>query len=102
CAAQSETHPGWRGCVTRLSGWRWTQVWPYKTVDSAQQIDPVAYGNNFAEWDINWIAPYPYYSKPAVYGQWKALTSGPSKGGYYSGNIVLANRGDVATNVYYL
>jgi hypothetical protein len=102
-AGQVENQPGWLGVFTRLSGWRWIQVYPYKTVDSAQQIDPVAYGNNFAEWDINWIAPYPHYSKPTVYGQWSALTAGPAgKDGYYSGNIVLANRGDVETHVYYL
>lgn len=102
-AGQIEDQPGWLGVFTRLSGWRWIQVWPYKTVDTAQQIDPVAYGNNFAEWDINWIAPYPLYSKPTVYGQWKAATAGPAgKDGYYSGNIVLANRGDIATNVAYL
>jgi hypothetical protein len=102
-AGQIENQPGWLGVFTRLSGWRWIQVYPYKTVDSAQQIDPVAYGNNFAEWDINWIAPWPLYSKPTVYGQWNALTSGPpASSGYYSGNIVLANRGDVETHVYYL
>lgn len=102
-SGQIENQPGWLGVFTRLSGWRWIQVWPYKTVDSAQQIDPVAYGNNFAEWDINWIAPYPYYSKPSVFGQWSALKSGPKgSDGYYSGNIVLANRGDVETYAYYL
>jgi hypothetical protein len=102
-AGQIENQPGWLGVFTRLSGWRWIQVWPYKTVDSAQQLDPVAFGNNFAEWDINWIAPFPYYSKPTVFGQWKALTSGPQgSDGYYSGNIVLANRGDVETHAYYL
>jgi hypothetical protein len=102
-AGQIENQPGWLGVFTRLSGWRWIQVYPYKTVDTAQQIDPVAYGNNFAEWDINWIAPWPYYSKPTAYGQWNALTAGPpNSAGYYSGNIVLANRADVETYVYYL
>lgn len=102
-AGQIEDQPGWLGVFTRLSGWRWIQVYPYKTVDTAQQIDPVAYGNNFAEWDINWIAPYPLYSKPSVYKQWKASTSGaPNKDGYYTGNLVLANRGDIEANVYYL
>lgn len=102
-AGQIENQPGWLGVFTRLSGWRWIQVWPYTTVDTPQRMDPSAYGNNFAEWDITWIAPYPYYSKPALWNQWKAVTSGPpNKDGFYSGNIVLANRGDVATNIYYL
>lgn len=102
-AGQIESKPGWFGVFTRLSGWRWIQVYPYKTVDTAQKLDPVAYGNNFAEWDITWIAPWPYYAKPTVYGQWSAATSGaPDKNGFYSGNIVLANRADVETYVYYL
>jgi hypothetical protein len=102
-AGQIESQPGWLGVFTRLTGWRWTQVYPYKTIDTAQQQDPVAYGNNWAQWDINWIAPYPYYCKPAVLRQWSAATAGPKNSdGYYSGNLVLANRGDVATYIYYL
>lgn len=102
-AGQIEDRPGWLGVFTRLSGWRWIQVYPYKTIDTAQQQDPVAYGNNWAEWDVNWIAPDPYYAKPAVHRQWKAATAGPKQNdGFYYGNIVLANRGDVASTVYYL
>ena len=102
-AGQIEDQPGWLGVFTRLTGWRWTQVYPYKTVDTAQQQDPVAYGNNFAVWDINWIAPNPYYSKPAVWKQWSAATAGPRQhDGFFYGNIVLANRADVESHVYYL
>lgn len=102
-AGQIENQPGWLGVFTRLSGWRWIQVWPFTTVDTPQRLDPAAYGNNFAEWDITWIAPYPYYSKPTATKQWVAATSGPANSdGYYTGNIVLANRGDVPTNIYYL
>jgi hypothetical protein len=102
-AGQIEDKPGWLGVFTRLSGWRWIQVWPYSTVDTAQKQDPVAYGNNFATWDINWIAPYPHYSKPAVWKQWSANTSGAAHSdGFYYGNLVLANRGDIATSIYYL
>jgi hypothetical protein len=102
-AGQIENQPGWLGVFTRLSGWRWTQVWPYKTVDTAQTMDPVAYGNNFATWDINWIAPNPHYSKPALNATWKASTAGPkNSSGFYSGNIVLANRGDLPAYIYYL
>jgi hypothetical protein len=94
-AGQDINNPGWLGVFTRLSGWRWLQVLPYKTIDTAQKQDPVAYGNNFAEWDINWVAVQPYWSKPAVWGQWFANTAGPAHtDGYYYGNIVLANRGD--------
>lgn len=102
-AGQIEDQPGWLGVFTRLSGWRWIQVYPYKTVDTAIQVDPVAYGNNFAEWDINWIAPYPYYSKPAKWVQWNARTAGPPNDDqFYYGNVVLANAGDVESSIYYL
>jgi hypothetical protein len=101
-AGQIESSPGWLGMFTRLSGWRWTQVWPASTVDTAQTKDPVAYGNNFAVWDINWLAPNPYYYKPARYATWKAATAGPANSdGYYTGNIVLANAADVESYVYY-
>jgi hypothetical protein len=102
-AGQVENKPGWLGVFTRLSGWRWIQVWPYRTVDTAVRQDPVAYGNNYAVWDINWIAPYPFYSKPAVWKQWTASTAGAKHSdGFYYGNLVLANRGDVDTYIYYL
>ena len=94
-AGQDINNPGWLGVFTRLSGWRWIQVLPAKTIDTAQAMDPVAMGNNFATWDINWISVWPYWSKPAVWGSWSAATSGaPHADGYYYGNIVLANRGD--------
>jgi hypothetical protein len=94
-AGQDINNPGWLGCFTRLSGWRWLPVLPYKTIDTSIKQDPVAYGNNFATWDINWLAPWPYWSKPARFGQWKASKAGAAHSdGYYYGNIVLANAGD--------
>jgi hypothetical protein len=102
-AGQVESQPGWLGVFTRFSGWRWIQVWPYKTVDTAQQRDPVAYGNNFAVWDVNWLAPYPLWAKPAVFKQWTANTSGAAHSdGFYYGNLVLANRGDMDVRIQYL
>jgi hypothetical protein len=107
-AGQSVIYPGWFGVFTRFSGWRWIQVWPMKTVDTAQKMDPVAYGNNQAVWDIQWIAPRPYYHKPARYKPWRASASGPPKVDpddgrlYYSGEVPLDNGGDVATSVIYM
>lgn len=104
-AGQDINNPGWLGVFTRLSGWRWLQVLPYKTIDTAQKQDPVAYGNNFAIWDINWVAVQPYWAKPALLRTWHANTAGPKHSdGYYWGNIVLANRGDqnYGTPIQYL
>lgn len=108
--------PGWFGVFTRYSGWRWIQVWPMKTVDTAQKLDPAAYGNNMAQWDLQWIAPRPYYSKPAFYKTWRAIESGPpvtepvldafgipvGEQDWYFGRIPLANQGDMETYVIYL
>lgn len=101
-AGQIEDQPGWLGVFTRLSGWRWTQVWPYKTIDTAIAQDPVAYGNNFATWDINWISENPHYNKPAVYSTWNASRGQTPVNGFYTGHVALANRGDLESHVYYL
>lgn len=102
-AGQDETQDGWLGVFTRFTGWRWIPVRPFKTVDTAQQMDPVAYGNNLAVWDVNWVCERPWYSKPALFQTWSAATSTYSlAAGGYSGNVVLANRGDLPTYVAYL
>lgn len=103
-AGQDEINGGWFGVFTRYSGWRWIQVWPYKTVDTAQKRDPVAYDNNQAIWDVDWIAPVPYYSKPAITSaNWKAANAGPADAnGFYWGTIAIPNRTDMSTPVKYL
>lgn len=102
--SQDEQNGGYFGVFTRFSGWRWIRVWPMKTVDTTQRRDPVAYDNNQAIWDINWIAPVPYYSTPAlVTDPWLANKSGaPDSDGYYHGALAIPNMGDIATYVEYL
>jgi hypothetical protein len=98
--------PGWLGVFTRYSGWRWIQVWPGGTVSTAQRLDPAAYGNNMAKWDLQWIAPRAYYSKPAFQKTWHAKTSGPPTivdgVPWYFGRLPIANQGDMDTYVVYL
>ena len=102
-SGQDETRDGWLGVFTRFTGWRWIPVRPYKTVDTAQTRDPVAFQNNTAIWDINWVCQRPYYTKPANYKTWSAAKSGaPNKAGLYTGAVTLANRGDLTTNVQYI
>lgn len=103
-AGQDEINGGWFGVFTRYSGWRWLQVWPQKTVETQQKRDPVAYDNNQAIWDVDWIAPIPYYSKPAITTvNWRAATAGPADAnGFYHGTIAVPNRADMATPVRYL
>lgn len=103
-AGQDEVNGGWFGVFTRYSGWRWIQVWPEKTVNTTQKRDPVAYDNNCAIWDVNWIAPVPNYSKPSVMSKpWKASEAGaPDSKGFYHGTIAIPNRADMASSVQYL
>lgn len=95
--------PGWFGVFTRFSGWRWIQVWPMKNSDTAQKFDATANGNNAAIWDVKWIAPRPYYSKPARYLAWHAKDSGLPKVDeddgrtYYHGKVAIENDGDMET-----
>lgn len=103
-AGQDEVNGGWFGVFTRVSGWRWVQVFPAKTVETAQKRDPVAFDNNCAVWDVDWIAVIPYYAKPAINtSAWVAANSGaPNSSGYYYGTLAIPNRGDMASYVRYL
>ena len=102
-AGQDELNDGWFGVYSRFSGWRWLPVRPFKTVDTAQKLDPTAYGNNMATWDVDWVAQRPYYTKPALWGTWFAAQSGaPNKAGQYTGSVTLSNRGDLQTWVQYI
>lgn len=106
-SGQSLYEPGWFGVFTRYSGWRWLQVWSMKTVDTAQKYDPKMYGNNAAIWDVQWVAPRPYYSKPGRYKVWRASESNdpkvdPDDGKtYYYGTVAVDNTGDMETYVIY-
>ena len=95
--------PGWWGEFTRYSGWRFTQVWMDRECQTPQKLDPVANNNNMATYDLTFIAPLPYYSKPATYRQWSAGHSiDQDSDGFYTGHVILANRGDMSSHVQYL
>ena len=104
-AGQDENRDGWLGVYTRFSGWRWIRVRPAKTVDTAMRQSPVAYGNNFAQHDVTWVAATPYYAKPALYKTWYAANAlidddrNPNAG---EGIITLANRGDLDSYAKFL
>ena len=120
-AGQDEVNGGWFGVFTRVTGWRWIQVFPAKTVDTTQKRDPVAYDNNQAIWDIDWIAVIPNYAKPSINSApWVAANSGPpitlssgllqtiesavglSTDQFYTGTIAVPNRADMASYAKYL
>jgi hypothetical protein len=99
---QDETQDAWLGIFTRFGGWRWIPVRPFKTVDTGQPMDPVAYGNNAAAWDINWICARPWYSKPSAFDTWTAQGTTKDANGYHWGTLVLANQGDMPSYAQYL
>lgn len=99
---QDETQDGWLGVYSRWNGWRWIPVRPYRTVDTAQQMSPNAFGNNMAIWDVTWICQRPFYTKPTVFDTWSAQGMTKNKAGYYTGTITLANQGDMQAYVAYL
>lgn len=101
---QDEVLGGWFGVFTRFSGWRFIRVFPAKTVDTAQKMDPVAYDNNQAIWDVNWLSPVPYYSLPSIMTDpWLASKSGaPDADGFYHGTLAVPNIGDISSYVEYL
>lgn len=103
-AGQDEVNGGWFGVFTRITGWRWIQVYPESTVSTTQKRDPVAYDNNCAVWDVKWLAVIPNYAKPSINSSpWVAANSGPPNAdGYYTGTIAIPNRADMASNVKYL
>jgi len=95
--------PGWWGEFTRYSGWRFTPVYLDRDCQTPQKLDPVAMNNNMASYDLTFLAPLPYYSKPAHYKTWSAASStSMDSDGYYTGTIILANRGDMDSHVQYL
>lgn len=107
-SGQDEQKDGWLGFYTRYTGWRWIPVRPARTVSTPQSMDSTAFGNNASQWDIEWYAQRPYFTKPALYRTWEAKTSGDpvERDGFadpmYTGVLVLANRGDLPSYVSYI
>jgi len=107
-ASQDENNDGWFGMYTRFSGWRWIPLRIFQTIKTPQRIDPTAFGNNAAAWDISWIAQRPWFTKVALYDSFQAsmvttptlapagsISGTPEEAEYYWGTVVLANRGDL-------
>lgn len=116
-ATQDENNDGWLGVYTRFSGWRFDPVRPGKSVETPQKLDSTAYGNNASQWDIQWLATRPYFTKPALYRTFQSSEAGaptPPPAGpimalidelvgdtYYWGTLPIANRGDLPSYVTY-
>jgi hypothetical protein len=86
--------PGWLGCHTPFGGWRWTQVQLAKPVDTSMPIDPTAFGNNGFQWDMQIVAPKPWWAKRKLYETWTAHPATTSLTGYDTYTFSITNRGD--------
>ena len=95
---QDETRDGWLGVYTRFSGWRWLKVRPAETVGSGQLRDPVAFENNFATYEVRWLAQRPYYTKPTLFTTWNAAETP----GVLEARIPMANRGDLTSHPQFI
>lgn len=67
----SATEDGYLGMFTRTHGWRWLRVRLAEESKNPWQLDPVAFGNNHMEWDMNIVACQPYWAKRTEFKTWK-------------------------------
>ena len=91
-ASWSEEVPGFLGSFTRTHGWRWLKVLLGEATKDSIKFDPVANGNNMAQWNMTVHAPYPMYAKPSLTAAWV-----PDQNQFINGRAVgllqIANRG---------
>lgn len=85
--------PGWWGRFTPTTGWRWTQVMLAKTVDTEMPLDPTAFGNNGMRWDMQIVAPKPWWAKRVLHQTWSARPTTSALLGEDEYTFHIANRG---------
>src|SRR3954470_8232159 len=88
--------PGWLGCHTRFGGWRWAQVMLAEPITSAQKQDPTTHNNNVQTWDMQIVAPKPWYAKRTLYTTWVPHAATIEEHGFDQETINIANRGQLA------
>jgi hypothetical protein len=87
---------GWLGCHTRFGGWRWIAVMLGEAIRTSVKMDPTAHKNNMQRWDMQLIAPKPYYAKPMLYQTWIPHAATIEARGSDKETIAIANRGQLA------
>jgi hypothetical protein len=91
---------GYLGFFTRATGWRWIKCVLESDTNGDFDLDPVAFRNNSAIYDMSVVAVDPYFYKMPYVRTWK---NDPVKvevdgTGFGSGFISLANRGTVISH----
>jgi hypothetical protein len=97
-----EDTPGWWGRQTPFTGWRWTQVMLAKHPDTTMPIDPTAFGNNGFQWDMQIVAPKPWWAKRMLTDQWTAAADSIALNGYDEQTFHIANRGTMESNPIFI
>ncbi|AFN37717.1 minor tail protein [Mycobacterium phage MacnCheese] len=91
-ASLSEKVPGFLGCFTRVTGWRWLPV-----LKAASKVtfstDPRAFDNNSVTLPLNFEAPWPMFAKRAKTKLWQATLDDLDQHGLAHGTIAVGNAG---------
>lgn len=69
-ASWSEKEDGYLGVFTRTHGWRWIRVRLADDPKTAFELDPVAFENNFMQWDMQIVASQPHWCKRMLTQSW--------------------------------
>ncbi|WP_238391441.1 MULTISPECIES: hypothetical protein [unclassified Mycolicibacterium] len=69
-ASWSAKEDGYFGVFTRTHGWRFIKVRLLEEPKDAFVLDPTAFGNNFADYNMNAVAVDPYWRKRIEIDQW--------------------------------
>lgn len=97
-----EDTPGWWGRHTPFSGWRWTQVMLAKEPDTTMPLDPTSFGNNGFTWDMQIVAPKPWWAKRMLTDSWTAAADSIAKLGYDEQTFHIANRGTMESHPIFI
>lgn len=90
----TELPMGFWGEFTRYDGWRFTRVRNGEPNFDVVDLDPRAYGNNYASAAMTIHAPFPFYSKRALTKEWRNDAANAMINGRNHGVLRLPNRGD--------
>jgi hypothetical protein len=92
---------GYLGFFTRATGWRWIKCVLETDTNGKFSLDPVAYKNNSAQYDMSVVAVDPYFYKLPLFKTWK---NDPTlfRDGWGTGKITVANRGSLEASPIYI
>jgi len=87
--------PGWLGAHSRFGGWRWAQVMLASPVTTSVKQDPTTHKNSVMVWDMQIVAPKPWFAKRTLYTTWEAHPETVAAHGFDMETITIANRGQL-------